>query len=62
MPYIDVHGHVTAPIALYAYQAGLISAGKFHGKGKIRATKEEILESCLWHIDRLRDDGISRQF
>ncbi len=62
MPYIDVHGHVTAPIALYAYQAGLISAGKFHGKGKIRATEEEILESCQWHIERLRSHGIDRQF
>jgi 4-oxalmesaconate hydratase len=62
MPYIDIHGHVTAPLALYAYQAGLISAGAFHGKGKIRATEEEILESAQWHVERLKGHGIDRQF
>ena len=61
-PRIDVHGHVTAPLALYAYQAGLMSARAFHGKGKIRATEEEVLEAALPHVERLRSHGIDRQF
>ncbi|HAQ23090.1 MAG: amidohydrolase [Acidimicrobiaceae bacterium] len=59
---VDIHGHVTAPLALYAYQAGLMSARAFHGKGSIRATEEEILEAALPHVQRLKDYGISRQF
>ena len=59
---IDIHGHVTAPLALYAYQAGLMSARAFHGKGSIRATEEEVLAAAIPHVQRLKDYGISRQF
>ena len=59
---VDIHGHVTAPLALYAYQAGLMSAREFHGKGSIRATEEEVLEAAIPHVQRLKDYGISRQF
>ncbi len=59
---VDIHGHVTAPLALYAYQAGLMSARAFHGKGSIRATEEEVLAAAIPHVQRLKDYGISRQF
>ena len=59
---VDIHGHVTAPLALYAYQAGLMSARAFHGKGSIRATEEEVLAAAIPHVQRLEDYGISRQF
>ena len=62
MGYIDIHGHVSAPPALYAYQAGLMSARAFHGKGKIRASDEEIVNAAANHVQRLKDYNIDRQF
>jgi predicted TIM-barrel fold metal-dependent hydrolase len=57
--HVDVHGHVSAPLALYAYQAQLISARAFHGKGRVAASDEEILAAAQGHLavlDRLRID------
>ena len=40
---IDIHGHVSAPLALYAYQAQLIASRGFHGKGRLQTDDEEIV-------------------
>jgi 4-oxalmesaconate hydratase len=67
---IDVHGHVTAPPGLMAYQAGLIAARGAHGKGGVHATVESVRESHLrplpnWdnisHIGHIDTAGIDRQ-
>ena len=47
---IDIHGHVSAPLALYAYQAQLIASRGFHGKGKLQASDDEIVEAAVNHV------------
>lgn len=62
MIHVDVHGHVSAPLALYAYQAQLISARAFHGKGRVAASDEEILAAAQGHLGVLDRLGIDQQF
>jgi predicted TIM-barrel fold metal-dependent hydrolase len=67
---IDVHGHVSAPPSLSAWQAGLIASRGAHGKGSAGATVEAVRESHqrplpTWdnrsHIDHIDTAGIDRQ-
>lgn len=62
MLHVDIHGHISAPLALYAYQAQLISAREFHGKGKVAATDEEVVAAARPHVEILRRLGVDRQF
>ncbi len=39
---IDVHGHVSAPSALYAYKATLLAARGTHGRGHLKFSDEEL--------------------
>ena len=58
---IDIHGHVSAPLALYAYQAQLIASRGFHGKGKLQTSDEEIVAAAADHVALLGRMGIDRQ-
>jgi 4-oxalmesaconate hydratase len=60
--HVDVHGHVSAPLALYAYQAQLISARAFHGKGRVAASDEEIIDAARPHLAILDRLSIDQQF
>ena len=62
MTTVDIHGHVSAPLALYAYQAQLISARAFHGKGKVAATDDEIAAAAEGHVALLERMRIDQQF
>jgi 4-oxalmesaconate hydratase len=67
---IDVHGHVSPPNALYAYQAGLLHARGAHGRGRVRVSDDDILASHhaknpnfgnISHIEHLDEAGIDLQ-
>ena len=66
---IDCHAHLTAPKALYAYKAGLVSHRGAHGRGKVIVSDEEI--KIAWnqkemapkgHLDHAEYCGIDVQF
>jgi predicted TIM-barrel fold metal-dependent hydrolase len=58
---IDIHGHVSAPLALYAYQAQLIASRGFHGKGRVQTSDDEVVEAAAGHVELLGRMGIDRQ-
>jgi predicted TIM-barrel fold metal-dependent hydrolase len=67
---IDVHGHVTAPMRLYAYKSELLASRGSHGKGRLSFTDEQIREALeapmppfggLSHLDHLDAVGIDLQ-
>jgi len=58
---IDIHGHVSAPLELYAYQAQLIMSRGFHGKGRVQADEEKIVPAAGNHVELLGRMGIDRQ-
>src|SRR3954447_4213413 len=58
---IDIHGHVSAPLELYAYQAQLIMSRGFHGKGRVQADEEKIVSAAANHVALLGRLGIDRQ-
>lgn len=62
MRHVDIHGHISAPLALYAYQAQLISARAFHGKGRVAATDDEVVAAAAPHVENLRRLGVDQQF
>ncbi|MEV7232161.1 MULTISPECIES: amidohydrolase family protein [Polymorphospora] len=62
MRIIDVHGHISAPLALYAYQAQLIASKGFHGKGRPACSAEEVLTASDAHRELLGKLGIDTQF
>ena len=39
---IDCHAHVSAPVELWAYKAGLRSHRGAHGRGKVNVSDEQI--------------------
>ena len=39
---IDCHAHVSAPVELWAYKAGLLSHRGAHGRGKVNVSDEQI--------------------
>ena len=39
---IDCHAHVSAPVELWAYKAGLLAHRGAHGRGKVNVTDEQI--------------------
>ena len=41
-PRIDVHGHVSAPGALYEYKANILSHRGAHGRGKVRVSDDQV--------------------
>ena len=59
---IDIHGHVSAPSDLYAWKALLMSSNGYHGKGLLRMTTEQVLESGQQHVDMLQKVGTDMQF
>jgi predicted TIM-barrel fold metal-dependent hydrolase len=58
---IDIHGHVSAPLELYAYQAQLVMSRGFHGKGRVQADEEKIVQAAAGHVELLARLGIDRQ-
>jgi predicted TIM-barrel fold metal-dependent hydrolase len=58
---IDIHGHVSAPLELYAYQAQLIMSQGFHGKGHVQADEEKIVQAAAGHVELLGRLGIDVQ-
>jgi len=51
---IDIHGHVSAPLELYAYQAQQIASRGFHGKGRPAVDDEKVIAACTSHIELLQ--------
>ncbi|GAA0984892.1 amidohydrolase family protein [Acrocarpospora macrocephala] len=62
MQIIDVHGHISAPLALYAYQAQLIASKGFHGKGRPACSDEEVVDAAKPHVELLRKLSVDTQF
>ncbi len=65
---IDVHGHVSAPVELWAYKANLLSARGSHGRGAVNVTDDDIRAAANrkenWakgHLDYLKDHGTDLQ-
>lgn len=65
---IDCHGHVSAPTALWAYKATLISHRGSHGRGKLNFTDDQIREAANTkqmgshgHLDLLDHVGTDMQ-
>lgn len=67
---IDVHGHVTAPAELYAYQANLIAHRGSHGRGAVSASDDRIREAVqspiaphggISHLEHLDTAGVDLQ-
>jgi 4-oxalmesaconate hydratase len=67
---IDVHGHVSPPNQLYAYQAGLLHSRGAHGRGSARISDDDIVASHnaknpnfgnISHIEHLDEAGIDMQ-
>ena len=65
---IDCHGHVSAPVELWAYKATLLSHRGAHGKGAVNVSDEQIIAAAnkkemapLGHLDMLRKYGTDMQ-
>jgi 4-oxalmesaconate hydratase len=67
---IDVHGHLSAPEALYAYKAGLVSHRGAHGRGKVSVSDDQVREALyapsasfgnISHMQHLDEAGIDMQ-
>src|ERR1700754_1587992 len=67
---IDVHGHVSAPVELYAYKAGLLSHRGAHGRGGAGISDAKIREALnapsgsfgnQSHLAHLDEAGIDMQ-
>ncbi|HWL47659.1 MAG TPA: amidohydrolase family protein [Sphingomonadaceae bacterium] len=65
---IDCHGHVSAPVELWAYKAGLLSHRGSHGRGKVNVSDEELIaaahKSDPWpdgHVQLLHSHGTDMQ-
>ncbi len=66
---IDVHGHVTAPEALYAYKAGILASRGWHGRGKVAVSDDEMVaflnqptfDTGKSHIELMREVGTDLQ-
>ena len=46
---IDCHAHVSAPVELWAYKAGLLAHRGAHGRGKVNVSDDQIRLSLI-HI------------
>jgi len=66
---VDVHGHVSAPEGLYAYQANILSHRGAHGRGAVRVSDDQLraaIESPsasfgISHLEHLDAAGIDVQ-
>ncbi|HEV2570501.1 amidohydrolase family protein [Methylocella sp. CPCC 101449] len=65
---IDCHAHVSAPTALWAYKASILSHRGAHGRGKVEVTDDEIKAAYfkkemgpVGHIPMMEKNGIDKQ-
>jgi OH-DDVA meta-cleavage compound hydrolase len=66
---IDVHGHVTAPEALYVYKANVLSHRGSHGRGKVEVSDDEMIAflnkptfgTGKSHLELLKEVGTDMQ-
>lgn len=66
---IDVHGHVSAPDALYAYKANVLSHRGAHGRGRVVASDDQLRAAVeapggvfgISHLEHLDTAGIDLQ-
>jgi predicted TIM-barrel fold metal-dependent hydrolase len=58
---IDIHGHVSAPPELYAYQANLVAHRGAHGRGRLNISDESMEAALKKHLTRLKAAGIDLQ-
>lgn len=61
MRIVDVHGHISAPLALYAYQAQLIASRGFHGKGRPACSDDDVVGAAESHVALLQRLGVDTQ-
>jgi predicted TIM-barrel fold metal-dependent hydrolase len=66
---IDIHGHVSAPDALYAYKANVLSHRGAHGRGHVTASDDQLRAAVetaggafgISHLEHLDTAGIDLQ-
>ncbi|MEL1251176.1 amidohydrolase family protein [Aurantiacibacter gilvus] len=65
---IDCHGHVSAPVQLWAYKANILAHRGAHGRGGVKVTDEEIVEAAhrkeafpKGHVASIKENGIDLQ-
>lgn len=65
---IDCHGHVSAPVELWAYKANILAHRGSHGRGGVKVTDEQIIDAAFrkeafpkGHIPLLDDHGTDLQ-
>jgi OH-DDVA meta-cleavage compound hydrolase len=65
---IDCHGHVSAPVELWAYKANILAHRGSHGRGGVKVTDEQIIEAAhkkeafpKGHLPLLHDHGTDMQ-
>jgi 4-oxalmesaconate hydratase/OH-DDVA meta-cleavage compound hydrolase len=65
---IDCHGHVSAPVELWAYKAGLLAHRGSHGRGGVKVTDAQLIAAAhhkeTWpdgHIELLHSHGTDLQ-
>ncbi len=65
---IDCHGHISAPVELWAYKAGLLSHRGAHGRGGVHVSDGELIAAAhkkeVWpdgHIELLHSHGTDMQ-
>jgi predicted TIM-barrel fold metal-dependent hydrolase len=66
---IDIHGHVSAPDALYAYKANVLSHRGAHGRGRVAVTDDQLRAAVetpggafgISHLEHLDSAGIDLQ-
>src|SRR5512142_3208355 len=58
---IDIHGHVSAPPELYAYQANLLASRGSQRKSHLRVDDDRVEKTLDSHLKFLREFGIDLQ-
>ena len=48
---IDCHAHVSAPVELWSYKAGLLAARGSHGRGRVNVTEAQIRHAVEEHAE-----------
>lgn len=59
---IDIHGHITAPPELYAYQANLLASRGSQRRSHLKVSDERVQQALKSHLKFLEEFGIDTQF
>ena len=59
---IDIHGHISAPPELYAFQANLLASRGSQRRSRLKISDEKVEEALKKHLDFLKGAGTDLQF